>query len=223
MNDRNLPAKPLRSRTLRRILPISSFRQYQHGVVLIVALVLLVVISLLAVSSMRNAGSAEKVAGNVRTTELATQSAEIALRYCENLVLTINKNAYNEKYNPGDLTFLEETDPPNLKPEDISLVTDLAKWKSRLMWDSNSIAVFTIPKNKVNQASITTAYKRFPECMVERLSVATSTSDFYIVTARGFGPEVAELVITVPPTRIRPVGTEVWLQSHIEIGPKLVP
>ena len=35
----------------------------------------------------------------------------------------------------------------------------------------------------------------------------------YLITARGFGPEVAQ----ANATRMRPTGTEVWLQSQIEI------
>ena len=70
-----------------RNLPRARQRHSQRGVVLIIALVMLVIISLLAVSSMRNSGSTEEVLGNVRTTELATQAAEIALRRCEGLAL----------------------------------------------------------------------------------------------------------------------------------------
>lgn len=202
-----LSAKTVHHRTLRRNFPNTSFQQYQHGVVLIVALVLLIVISLLAVSSMRNAASTERVAGNVRTTELATQAAEIALRYCEDLVL--NKSS--------DIKILSEAKPPNpLKP------TSPPYWNKAIAetWDSNSDAVLILPSERVNQINLVITYKRSPECMVESLPVESSTSDFYIVTARGFGPEVVELITAVPPTRIRPVGTEVWMQSHIEISPK---
>jgi Tfp pilus assembly protein PilX len=74
---------------MRKVLPRSRLPQPQRGVVLIIALILLVVISLLAVTSVRNAGSTATVAGNVRTTELATQAAEIALRHCESSVLAV--------------------------------------------------------------------------------------------------------------------------------------
>lgn len=69
---------------------VGCARQHrQNGVVLIIALILLVVISLLAVTSLRGAGSAESISGNVRTTELATQAAEIALRHCEAAALKV--------------------------------------------------------------------------------------------------------------------------------------
>ena len=56
----------------KRHLPISVVPRRQQGVVLVIALILLVLISLLAVNSVKNSGSSESVAGNVRTTELAT-------------------------------------------------------------------------------------------------------------------------------------------------------
>ena len=40
-------------------------------------MIMLIIVSLLAVTSMRNASSSESVSGNVRTTELATQAADI--------------------------------------------------------------------------------------------------------------------------------------------------
>lgn len=55
----------------------------QHGAVLIVAMVLLTVLTLLAVSSMQVATRQEKIAGNTRDRILAFQSAEVALREAE--------------------------------------------------------------------------------------------------------------------------------------------
>ena len=42
---------------------------------------------------------------------------------------------------------------------------------------------------------------------------ALSTTSTYVITARGFGPEVP----AVDAARSRPRGSEVWLQSTIEI------
>lgn len=155
--------------------------------VLIVALILLVVISLLAVTSLRNAGSSESVSANVRTTEMATQAAEMALRYCESQVIGTPSVALGASTTP--------------------------QWQNLTTWDTettSSAVTFAVPLSELNQSGMSATYKRAPECMVEHLP-AIST---YVVTARGFGPEVAALTGT---TRIRPVGTEVWLQSHIEL------
>ena len=184
----------------------------QRGVVLLIALVLLVVISLLAVTSMRNAGSAESVAGNVRTTELATQAAEIALRHCESSVLKIQTNAI------GDTTSLAATYPTTFNATNILPASTPAQWPNMATWDSSSSAVFVLPLPLLNQTGMTlTTYQRPPECMVESLpvmlpgSAAVNTTASFVVTARGFGPEVG----VAAGTSRRPVGSEVWLQSHI--------
>ncbi|WP_372748278.1 PilX N-terminal domain-containing pilus assembly protein [Litorivivens sp.] len=61
---------------------LRSIKQ-QRGAVLIVAMVLLTVLTLLAVSSMQVATRQEKIAGNTRDRILAFQSAEVALREAE--------------------------------------------------------------------------------------------------------------------------------------------
>jgi Tfp pilus assembly protein PilX len=229
-----------RSPTTGKILPRSRLPKSQHGVVLVIALILLVVISLLAVTSIRNASSNASVSGNVRTTELASQAAEIALRHCERSVLEILTVAAGnpDPYVTGFTNILPEATPPN--------------WQTMANWDSVSANVYPLPLNMVNQTGmVPTTYKRAPECMVERMTVATLTirtptvpavpavpagprnvppavpavpavpatfntvvdqNSSYLITARGFGPEVV-----IDPTRGRPVGSEVWLQSQITI------
>ena len=191
-----------------------SQRQYaatspgsQQGVVLIIALILLVVISLLAVTSMRNAGSAESVAGNVRTTELATQAAEIALRHCESSAIQLATNTAS-----SELTYYSTNFP-------ISSIAPIssALWQSTATWDSSSANTATYVLTTATFAvGGTTTYKRAPECMVELMSggmptgAANVTPSAFVITARGFGPEVAA-------GSGRPQGSEVWLQSTIEI------
>jgi type IV pilus assembly protein PilX len=179
-------------------------RHTQDGVVLIIALILLVVISLLAITSLRGAGSAESIAGNVRTTELATQAAELALRHCE-------KSAQLLTY---PVTPIEPytTDFPitSIAPVGSSL------WKDMPTWDSSTTntATYVLPAS-VFPIDAATGYKRPPECMIELVTggMPDGTSDVgpsaFVITARGFGPEV-------PAGRGRPTGSEVWLQSTNE-------
>jgi type IV pilus assembly protein PilX len=188
----------------RRILPTP---RKQSGVVLVVALILLVIISLLAINSMRGAGSAESIAGNVRTTELATQAAEIALRHCESSAIQLARNTPST-----DATFYTTT----FTIGSIAPVNS-AQWQSTATWDSTSAntATFVVPVSTFVVGG-TSTYKRPPECMVELLSggmptgAATVTPSAFVVTARGFGPEV-------PAGTGRPTGSEVWLQSTIEV------
>ena len=221
------------SPTPRKISPHSRLAQSQHGVVLVIALIVLVVISLLAVTSIRNASSTISVSGNVRTTELATQAAEIALQHCERSVLQIL------------------TDEPD---EIDAYVTESPNWQDMGTWEGStrSNKVHLIPSDMVNQTGgMVATYKRAPECMVERMIVAkivaktvpavpavpagprgdpsavpavpavpakydidpdsdVDSDSSFRITVRGFGPEVEN-------GAGRPVGSEVWLQSQIKI------
>ena len=173
----------------------------QRGVVLIISLIMLVVISLLATLSIRNAVSTESVSGNVRTTQLSTQAAEIALRYCEEATVQI-------VFGTGSLTALPT----------IQNFATPQLWQNTANWDSVGSVAFVLPAASVNETSGTTTFKRPPECMVERMQVvasggAVSTATTFIITARGFGPEVA----AADSARSRPAGGEAWLQSTIEL------
>lgn len=186
----------------------ASARRGQRGVVLIIALVLLLVIALLTLNSMRNASSSENIAGNARTTELATQAADLALRHCEASLLFLMGGV-----TPYATTFVAANVLPATQPP---------KWQdmsTQSGWDSNTAPVFVLPLALVNQPGMTfDTYRRSPECMVETVSAdTTANSVFYVVTARGFGPEVPALIGGV---RIRPEGSEIWVQSNIELVAK---
>jgi len=58
-------------------------RSNQLGVVLITSLLLLLVVTIMAVSMFRSFGIQEKIAGNVREKQRATQAAASTLQYAE--------------------------------------------------------------------------------------------------------------------------------------------
>lgn len=182
--------------------------QGQQGAVLVIALIFMLVMSLLAATSLRNAASSESVLGNVRTTELAAQAAEVALRHCEASVLDILTVAAG-----GASAYASTFTQANILP-----VSSPAFWQSIASWDSRSESVYVLPLYLLNQADRGITYQRPPECMVEPVPVllpgtsVLSTTASYVVTARGFGPEVA----AADASRSHPVGSEVWLQSHIQ-------
>ena len=195
----NLYFSPLRSPAWPAVLP-----GRQQGVVLIIALVLLVVMSLLAITALRNTSSNESLAGNVRTTELATQAADIALRHCEASALKLRGGASPYVTNFSASNLLPASSPP--------------RWQdmtSQTGWDSALTAAYVLPLALVNQTNMPLiTYQRPPECMVEPVpGVTLGTATFYVITARGFGPEVEK----ADAARSRPVGSEVGLQSHIAI------
>lgn len=190
----------------------------QRGVVLIMALIMLVIISLLTAVTVRNATSSEGISANARQTQLASQAAETALRYCEQAtieVLSASTSTYvfNVVVPPSasTVTISSTHFQAAITTTPTSMIA--ANWDSAAPTVTSSILV--LPVSSVNRAGITTTFSRPPECMIERLSPSTSTthSKNFTITARGFGPEVA----AANAARSRPVGSEVWMQSTLEL------
>ena len=202
-------------------------RPVPHGVVLIVVLIMLAIISMLTATSLRHASSTEGVSGHIRTTELATQAADMALRHCELSVLK------RMAILSGDLSSTAATYDSTFTDANISPMNGAATaWQNpQTQWDVNGTNIYTLPAGLVGD---TKTYKRPPECQVEKMTILRNdvairgadgitvvgfepifldTSSSFIITARGFGPEVAP----ANNSRSRPQGTEVWLQSHIRL------
>lgn len=182
---------PGRLANTHKPLPLQT---HQRGVVLVISLILLGVLSLMAATSLRNVGLSESLSNNVRTTELATRAAEVAIRYCEenastSVITDVGGPFWNTKDNKSNtLTY----------------------------WDGPKPKSIVIPSVYLSQDKIMVTFKRMPECMVEKQLKYTDDGsgimvieDTYVVTARGFGPDV-ELGTG------RPKGTEIWLQTFIE-------
>ncbi len=195
--------------------PNRTCKSAQSGIVLILALIMLVVISLLTALAVRNATSSEAVNSNVRQTQLANQAAETALRYCESAVINLVA--------AGTATFNFSSPPSSTTIAlDAGYIQDMATGTPTSMvaanWDTTTAAnkILVLPTDSVNRSGITSTFSRPPECMVDRLSPSTSVSysKNFVITARGFGPEVA----AADASRSRPVGSEVFMQSSLELN-----
>ena len=177
-----------------------SQRRYQHGVLLVVVLIMLAVLSLIASVSIRGASSSEQVANQSRLKYLAQQAAEAALRYCEAQV-----QAYTLDNTKGFA--------PQAAPVGAPVVYS---WEAMNNWDAVDAALNPfvatgnlkiVSFNASGDTGTATYFKRPPECMSQYMAVANTK--LFVTTARGFGPEVAAKDGNAP------VGTEVWLQSVV--------
>lgn len=169
----------------------------QQGVVLIVALILLVVLSLVSAAAIRGSSSAELSTNNARTQTLAMQAAEAALRYCEKATLNFMTGAGAT---------------PSLTPEAAPATAATPyRWQTLTNWDGTGSGtnITTLVSADVNDRADDAGklYKRYPECTVQYLEPVNTNR--VVVTARGFGPDVAALTAA----RAAPTGAEVWLQS----------
>lgn len=184
-------------------------RARQEGVVLIVSLIMLTIVSILVVFSMREATTTESITNNTRLSALATQAAEAALRYCE--IATV----YTVK---GTGTLDAAAPKPGIQTWGAGQTAWLGQTISN--WDSSPrTGVFALPLAVVNQSTMGATYQRPPECVVEQMPLinadgSTNTTAAYMITARGFGPEVP----AVSGSSFRPSGSEVFLQSAIQLN-----
>jgi len=195
-------------------------QQPEQGVVLVISLVILVVISLLSAASLRSVSTTEITAGNVRKTEVATQAAEFALRWCQDEVLKFKNSdadgddaTANDGDGDGDATTLANNN-----------FSDLQLWdavdpqtKALTNWDGAGTGgkVILLSADMLNQTNLKYAtYKRMPECMVVPVdNAAPAVATRFMIVARGFGPEVS----AVDANRTRPNGSEAWMQSTITV------
>lgn len=165
----------------------------QQGVVLIVALIMLMILSVLASISIRGASSTEQVANQSRQQALARQTAETALRFCEQQVQLYAANPATG--------FAPEAAP-------VGAGTKYG-WETMANWDTlaPTANLKTVAFTSAGDAGAVVYFTRQPECMAQYLTPADTK--VFVTTARGFGPEVGAKDGSAPR------GTEVWLQSVV--------
>lgn len=176
-----------------------SYQRRQQGVVLVMALILLGVISLVAIYTMRGAIVGEQVSKNLRTNAVTMQSAENALRLCEDTV----RSGQNQL---GGVSFVKNEVPENLPGGDMP-----NQWKTRANWLSAAGKATLISADLVVVSGMRPLPQ--PRCMVEQYRLIrpdgdTTLSDPYLVTAVGYSPDY---VADANGNAIS--GSEVWLQS----------
>jgi type IV pilus assembly protein PilX len=141
------------------------FRRQQQGVVLIIALVILVLVTLVGLSTIRTTTMEERMAGNSRDRDKAFQAAEAAVQHCLGLV---DANTYAAT----KLTPTSAGTSPH--------------WETAANWDTSSSNSFAVA------ISDTTAkLAQDPRCMVETLG----SSGSYRVTGRAVGASAETVVM----------------------------
>lgn len=167
---------------------------------MVVVLIMLMVLSILGSVAIRGASSGEEVANQSRLRALGQQNAEAALAFCEDQV---------RRY---------ASDPANgFKPEGVPSASGAVAylWEAMNNWDSGTTApanayVKVVPITSAGDAGANKYFTRSPECMSQYAEGGGGKT--IVTTARGFGPEVSARDGTAPK------GTEVWLQSVIQLN-----
>jgi type II secretory pathway pseudopilin PulG len=173
-------------RSRRQALP-----SLQRGVALIVALVVLVIIGLTSAAVMRGALSSDLVTNNARVQTLATQAAQVALKYCETQL---------QVPPPIGIILLD------VPPDGVMAWTQFGNW-------TNVNLVNTVPDEFMKSELSSFAPSRMPQCMAQRSTAGAAPT--IVVTARGFSPDFQ----ADEDTGATVAGSVVWLQYILAVNP----
>lgn len=176
-------------------------RKPEHGVVLVVVLVMLIAIVFMSVSVMRGALGTDTVVNNARTQTLATETAELALRFCEQDL---------RKVGVAGATVALFTDNPAILPASTttkagSTHIEMA-WEKAASWSGGSAKSLT----SAQLGGTTTSIKptKAPQCLAE-YSPDAGTGQVIVLTVRAFSPDYTE-----DSNNKVTSGSVVWLQSR---------
>ncbi len=153
----------------------------QQGVTLIISMIMLLVLTIMGLSSIRDTSLEEKMAGNLKNTNTAFQAAESALREGERLAATKDEKDFNGT--------------AGLYPQmDLVLESMSASW------------ALSSARNEVTDSTLNEELASRPLYIIEHLRDAVSMSDdleagkklehpFFRVTARSVGSTNTTTVI----------------------------
>lgn len=199
-----LPNHPRQPRLASKT-PTAGLRR-QTGVVLIISLIMLVIIALTSAAIMRNSLSADIVSQNTRRQAQATQAAQTALRYCENLAVNgtprstyVKDAATPESWNVFTNWAAPAAVPTSPQTPDVS--------SGLVSVDSSVLAPVAATTND--------KFRFAPQCMAQWRTVGTGAGakQVIVVTARGFSSDYQESA-----TRRTEAGSVVWLQSILRLA-----
>jgi type IV pilus assembly protein PilX len=157
-----------------RIFLDGNFSENEQGSALVIALVMLVVLTMMAIAGMQTTSIQERMAGNLRDKNLAFQSAEAALREAEMFLQAAVLPSFN-----GTAGLYSSTS------------FDRSNWTDPDFWSSSE----NYYEYEVGIEEVTA----LPQYIIEELPVATDEvpslaadepipdSAIYRITAKGFG------------------------------------
>jgi Tfp pilus assembly protein PilX len=178
--------------------PRWSTHKKEKGVVLPIALIMLVIISFAGLLAARNSASYEQFSNNMRTNQVARQSAEAALRYCERVAIDqVENEGVNYAADAGKIVSTTLTSDANISD---------GEWNKKASWDdaaANLIEVTLDPGSNVSDAAKSRYATNSPTCIIQPL-----INDRFLITARGLSNDAS-----VDSDGLLESGSEVWLQS----------
>ena len=160
----------------------ATLQKHQSGVALFICLILLLIMTLLAISSMGTSILEEKMAGNYKNTNQAFQSAETSLRNSEEWLAAQTSEPIPNNTGSNEVWTLNSPDPDS--------TNNLDWWNelSSTWWGANARS-YGVGLTSINTPpSSLIEYKTFVSDSLLMGTGSTSTGlTIYQITARGTG------------------------------------
>lgn len=155
----------------------SKIYQKQHGVVLAVTLIMLVLVTLIAVSGMTSAVMEERMAGNSQQSNMAFQMAESALREAEKKLSAVA---------------VTEVDKASTPPYTLTGINCVEKFDSKDFTDDTTWSGGDACDRNGNSGADVGEPQYFIEFWYGKLNTESTRYEtcVYRVTARGYGNDI---------------------------------
>jgi type IV pilus assembly protein PilX len=176
----------------------NSLRSAQRGVVLISSLLLLLVVTIMALSMFRSFGMQEKIAGNMREKQRALQAANSAQQYAEWWLANQSGAVY--AVSQGSAAYADSVcnastlDANTGSPEICTTATSLkiiGGVSSAALWPTSAGAVgtaYTPPNMNVTSSAAANFYPVRPHFYITDMgALATGRGEAYLIDAYGYG------------------------------------
>jgi type IV pilus assembly protein PilX len=151
----------------------------QHGVVMVVALILLSIMAIGAAVMVRGGVLGSRIGGNATAQAQALQMADAALRWCEHQVLTQSTQNF------------VGTPLVQIQPIDADHTDDPQLWRTEANWNKGTV-VASLPASLVSSLPTDGAkFNQPPLCMAEEMALplrpgGDPNERAFIITARGY-------------------------------------
>lgn len=189
---------------MNKPLPSRPHALAQEGVVLVVVLVMLVVIAFMSVAVMRGSLTTDVVTNNNRTQTLATEMAQLALRFCQTDISRIGNTSTPAVLFTGANAVLAKSE--TLKSGS-STAYSMA-WESKANWVGGTSKARTLTADQLKSTDSAFTPSTRPQCLAE-YSPEAGTEAIIVLTVRGFSPDYSE-----DSNNHVTSGSVVWLQSR---------
>ncbi len=181
-------------------LPRRQTQRTQQGAALIMVLVLLLLVILMSMGVMRTSLTSDAITINARSQTLATEMAQLALRFCEEDI----KRAFGSSTTP--LLFSKAT--PILEK---AATEEAMAWRDKDNWADGTGAAKTLRTEHLKSSVTKMLPAKNPQCLAEYSPVdAGAGPKIIVLTARGFSPDYSE----DDADKAIVAGSVVWLQSR---------